>query len=152
MTLFQALVLVPPILALAGGSQQLDESNAALDHASGQQALSAELVRVILVQTVQRLRRLGLAGQIEQLRYGALHAEGQLVVRDHRFDLADSSQAIHDPAIELANQVQLGYLAGRIRFTGNDVGDRMLAAAEERALVRRRQEPAAEAIHAARGD
>src|SRR5262249_38521172 len=66
---------------------ELDEADAALDHAPGQQAVAGEAaVRAGLVHAVQVERLPALPGKVGQLRHGGLHAVGHLVLGDARVD------------------------------------------------------------------
>ena len=73
-------MLVPAVLPLAIGREQLDEPYAALNHPARQETLASELRRIVFVESVERLGRRGLAAQIEKIGHLGLHAKGQLIV------------------------------------------------------------------------
>ena len=66
----------------AGPVIELHEAHAALDQPPGQQAIAAEGGRLLVVEAVESLRRLGLLGQVHGFRRLGLHAEGQFVAGD----------------------------------------------------------------------
>ena len=81
-----AVVRVPGIHRVVDVSSapELDEANAALDQTPRQQALPAERLRHVLVETVEALGFVGLGGKIHRLRRAGLHAVRKLVGRDAR--------------------------------------------------------------------
>ena len=83
------------------GAGQLDEPHAALDEPPGEQALPAEHLRRLRL----RIEAVQLAASprvssldVHQLRHGGLHAEGQLVVGDRRFERVDVADAVEHAA------------------------------------------------------
>ena len=71
-------VRVPPAVPAAAVTN-LDEPNAALGEAPGQQELPPEVVGLLLADAVKRQDFVRLGRKIDQLRGGELHSRGQLV-------------------------------------------------------------------------
>src|SRR5439155_24657122 len=127
----------------------LDEAHAAIHQPAGQQARGAVGFGDAVVGTVQTARGLRLAAQVHQFRDRRLHAEGEFVVGDGRLDGVARPGALARRLVKALHQVHLALL--RVRAGGaTQVGDGNVAAAEQRTLVGRGQETAAEAIQAAR--
>ena len=79
---FQVAVGVPVVVVVGTAGVELNEPNAALDQAPGQQALASELVALRIRQTVEFLRRCGLLRRSTASGALRLHLEGQLVAGD----------------------------------------------------------------------
>src|SRR5439155_25711743 len=71
-------VRVPAAVAAAGVTH-LDEPHAALGQSAGEQELPAEIVRLLFADAVHVQHVLRLAGDVDDLRRGELHAGGQFV-------------------------------------------------------------------------
>src|SRR5262249_17846077 len=80
-----ALGVAVRVPRLADGREHLDEADARLHQPPGQQAAHAVRLGHGIVQAVKLSRRRRLAGDIEHLAGVELHARGQLVVLDTRF-------------------------------------------------------------------
>ena len=86
-------------MVVPGGVEEADAADATFHHPAGEQAVEGELVvdavaaaaaALALVRPADAVhvqRFLRLAGEIDQLRRGHLHAEGQLVSSDTAVDL-----------------------------------------------------------------
>ena len=133
-------VLIPAI-AIAAGAGELNEPHAALHQPAGDEAVAAECAGVaeFRVEAVILFGLLGLALEIHQLRHGRLHAEGQFLICDGRFDLVQMSHAIDYAGVEFANEVQLVLLQRGSSLGAADVGDWFVAILEDAALVGRGQ-------------
>ena len=83
MTTLKTTVLIPAI-TIAAGTGKLNEPYAAFYEAPCDQAVAAKggSVSERIVEDLALHGMLGLALDIHQLRYGRLHAEGQLMVGD----------------------------------------------------------------------
>ena len=101
-------MLVPAVGADAG-TEQLDEPHAALDQPPGDQALAGEDLRrrIGIVKAVEPLGRRRLAAQAHELGDGRLHAEGQLVVGDRRFQAVVAAHPAQHALVERAQQIEL---------------------------------------------
>ena len=77
----QVAVLVPSAM------EDLDKPHAALDHPAGEQTVRGERAGTVDVGPVHRLGRHALGRRVGQFGDGQLHAGGQFVLRDPRFDL-----------------------------------------------------------------
>ena len=80
-------VVVPVLRRPSGPAPDLHKAYAALDQPPGRQALAGEGVAFLDADAVEGLGRGGLAGQVERLGGGRLHAESQLVGADASFQL-----------------------------------------------------------------
>ncbi len=89
--------VVPQILA-----QELDEPHTALDHPPGQQALPSVDFRCRITESVELGRGLRFARQVDELRNGRLHAEGQFVIADRRFESIHLADSPKHPGIKFA--------------------------------------------------
>ena len=101
-------MLVPAVGAHVG-TEQLDEPYAPLDQPPGDQAFAREDLRrqIGIVETVKPLGRRRLAAQAHELGDRRLHAEGQLVVGDRRFQAVVAAHAAHHSLVERAQQIEL---------------------------------------------
>ena len=119
---------------------ELHEAHSPLDHAPGEETARAELVGVLLADAVEAAGRLALAAQVDHLRRGGLHAEGQLVGVDPGGEVAVEIAFFQVARVDAAHEVErpalrpTGEAAGRAQ-----VDDGLATAAHERTLVRRRQ-------------
>ncbi len=145
-------MLVPAVGAVALGGQEFDEPDTAFHHAAGEQAGAAEVFGILFIEAVEFGGGFGFAGQIDQLRDGGLHAEGELVIGYRGVDLVDCAVAVRDAAVEAMEQVELALCGLGIGFARGDVGDGEAAAAEERGLVAGGEEAATEDVDAAGRD
>ena len=131
-------VLVPAAV------HELDEADAALGHATGQQAVSSEAAIVpVIVDTVHVKDVFRLLGEVGQLRHRSLHAEGHLILGDARVDLR-IGEGLCRQFVQLFHTVEHAPAtprvdAGRIR----EVEHRVAAGMEADTLVLRRYEAAA---------
>ena len=144
-------MLVPAVVAEVR-AEQLDEPHAPLDQPAGDQALPAEdFASSGSIEAVELLRRLGLLGQVDQLRHGGLHAEGEFVVGDGGFEGVVVAAAVPWPsASSLRSRSRLAARVLVLSLPGGVMSATGCAAwLEERALIRGRQEAAAEAVEAA---
>ena len=66
---------------------ELDETHAALDHPSRQQAAAAELLGLLVVHPVEFLRRLGFLREVHGLGRVELHLGSEFVARDARSEV-----------------------------------------------------------------
>ena len=82
----------------AGAEVELHEPHAALDQPAGQQAVAAGVRGFFLVEAVEAARFFRFVGQVDDLRRGRLHAIGQLVGGDARFELIIFHAAARDEA------------------------------------------------------
>ena len=138
-------VLVP------GRKEERHEACPALDETSreetvaGEGTLESRLVRRVTFTAVESVGLAGclaLAREINQLGRGRLHAEGQFVVFDPRRDLRMTALFI-TPLIERVDRLDTASLHRRGDAVGRvEIQDRAAAAAEKRARVVRREEPA----------
>ena len=97
----------------ARAAVELHEPHAALDQSAGQQAEPAEALGRRVVQAVEELRLVGLAGQVDGLGGLGLHAKRQLVALDPGVELGLVEPGVEMAAIELAQEVELAALALR---------------------------------------
>ena len=138
----EAAVLVPVAV------RQLDEADAGLDEAPGQQALPAEVGGRRVVEAVQALRRRRLARQVHHAGERALHAEGQLVRLDDALDAGVDLLALEQRAVQRLDEVELealgrGVEPGVLDVADAGLGDGHALVADAGPLVGRRQEGAA---------
>lgn len=133
MVFFHAGVAVP---LASGAVVELDESHAALDEAARHEALATEGSRVISVEPIERFDRFRLAVEIDRLRCLRLHAEGEFVTLDARFEFGVRFAAGAMALVEPGEEVELGVLPLRIAALRTaQIGDRLWAGLEQRALV-----------------
>ena len=125
----------------AGAVINLHEPDAALDHASREQAEPAHRLRRLVVEPVELARRLGLPVEVDHPGRLRLHAEGHLVAREAGGELGLVGEAARVAAVQLADEVELGALHLRSdRIRREQVGDRLGPALDAHALVHRREE------------
>src|SRR5439155_24685903 len=124
---------------------ELHESHAALDQPPGDQAAGAEIAGDVVIEAVEAVRVGGLAANVDGLRCGRLHLEGQLVGGNAGVQYARRRGCLFGvTAVKRLRQVQhlpLPLLADAFRPV--DVKDRRALRLERRALVDRRQETVA---------
>jgi hypothetical protein len=144
----QAAVLVPVAV------RQLDEADAGLDEASGQQALVAEVGRRRVVEAVQPLRRRRLPREVHDAGELRLHAEGEFIGLDDPLDPGVDAPSLEQVAVHRLHQVELEALGGGVEPEVADVadpglGDGQALAADAGRLAGRREEGAAVVLRAA---
>ena len=101
------------------------------------------------IQSVELLRGLALAAEIDQVRNRRLHAVGDLVVLDRGFDLFVSVQAGEVAAVETFHKPQ-SFALQSVGFARRDVGERLLLGrVDKRRLMDGRQKTVAKNVHAA---
>ena len=83
------------------------DRHAALDHAARPQALHAELAGGRVLQAIEPFGRLGLAGEVGELRHGGLHAVGHFMLSNARQDLGG-----REP-------LKMTLVDGKVIYTGN---------------------------------
>ena len=107
----------------------VDEADAALDHASGEKAGAGEGV-LVAVATVKIDRFVGLGFEVHELGCGTLKAGGHFI-RGHAggdFLIVDGREAL---GVELVDEIEgIGLELGRESFRGGDVEDGVFAFSE----------------------
>lgn len=153
---FDRAVMVPRIGCIAaaevvGERAELDEAHATLHESPGEQALAGVggFFRLGIVEAVEFLGCLGLAGDVAEVGHGGLHAPGHLVVRNGGFDVRVVLRGAGKALVHRANEVELTALEA-VRLSRANVGDGFgLIGLHDAGLVLRRQEAIAEKAHAA---
>ena len=112
MPLIEVAVLVPLHFAVA--VRDLKEPHAPLQKAAGQQTLSSEILRHRIIDAVQFLRRVALAGQVLHLRHCRLHPKGQLERIETAFQSLIAPRHFQVIAVHRGDQIQLLPLQLRI--------------------------------------
>src|SRR5262249_23204801 len=92
------------------GVNQLDEADAALGEAAGDEALPREALRIAAVEAVEPERLVGLARQIEDFRRLELHLKGGFERADTCGELGVIAVAAEMPLIERPREAQLDLL------------------------------------------
>ena len=146
------VVRVPGIgvLVADAAGKDLDEPHAALDQPPRHQALPAERLADRLVEAVERLRGLGLAGDVHRARRASLHAVGELVRGDPRRQLAVAGKLLHVQLVQLRQRIE----ARALGFGGHagrrlQIDDRIAGRTELRALIGGRNEAGAPVVRSA---
>jgi hypothetical protein len=135
-------------MVVPGSVDHRHEPHATLDQAAGEQTVPCELLeharpapaaghigRFGPVAAVHVERRLRLLAQIDQLRSGRLHAEGQLIAGDAAGDFGVLKR-FQPPAIQVRNRVEVEALQV-IRDPGRigQIEDRIALVAEKDSLI-----------------
>ena len=146
-------VLVPRGVVGVVAVVHLHEAHARFAQPPREQALPAEVVRLVLADAVERQRLGAFAVEIEHLGRGALHAPGEFVAVDHRFEFALAGLLRELLGIQVAQQVELPLRLLR-RARGLEIADRRFLrrharAADRRALIDRGQKGVAVIARAA---
>ena len=134
MIAFDVVVRVP---AAAAAGVEFDETNAALHQAAGQQAVGAELRGGLVVHAVKLLGGFGFLGQVDRFGTGGLHAIGELVGVDARFEFGVFGLIGIEVLVQSLEQIETAALllladgVGRI-----EIENRRAGVAELRALDR----------------
>ena len=133
--------MLVPRLEAAGGVVELHEAHASLDQPARQQALAAEDVGRLLVDAVEPLRRLGLAGQVEGV--GGLRSASERPARTIRSGPPAGCPRRGPSRCSSLSRRRAS--SSRRWRSGLDpvvlqVADRVAQVGDERPLVRRRQE------------
>src|SRR5665213_588002 len=124
------------IPAVGSAAVELDEADAAFDHAAREQTAHAKLGGGLVVQAVELARGGGFIGDVDDFRGAGLHAEGEFVSRDAGGEFGVHFGGGVALAIEFADQIEGSAL---LRITdavwGGEVEDRGTAAAEDGSLI-----------------
>src|SRR4051794_28687356 len=99
-------MMVPELVA----GEELHEANASLDQPPGNQAARAVLARQRVVEAVELLGRLALAADIQRLLRRRLHAGGEFVTRDPRFEVQLPGMPFQVLAVEAIEVRQVAFL------------------------------------------
>ena len=129
--------------------EELHEAHAALDEPPGDEAARAEFRRRRIVDAVELLRRLALAGNIERFLGRGLELGGQLVAGDARLEVGLAGMPIEMLVVELVEKAEIVLLrlAAEIRG-GVEIGDARFLGAHRGALVDRGQPAVGPVVHA----
>ena len=148
MTTAQIAVLIPFVTMRA-----LHEAHARLGKSSREQTLRAEVFGLLLIHTVELLRRIALAIEIHHSRRGGLHAIRKLETLDAPFKRRVTAVARHVLRVEFLQEIKLFSLqlwwqtclhVFELRTRRRD------ARVTNRCAVRpRREKPTGEVVHAA---
>src|SRR5690242_4834404 len=113
MVAFDVLVRVPvpPRKTVVRAAPDLHEAHAALQKPAGDQAVAAEVLRDLLVETVEPAHRRRFAGDIEDFRSARLQARCQFVAGDAGLEAGIARPRLFMAAIEAAQQLQTLRLA-----------------------------------------
>src|SRR5262245_17653556 len=104
-----------PIVGGAG-IDQLDEADAALGHAAGDEALPGEAGGFVAIEAVEVERGIGLLREIEDVGHGLLHAEGGFEGFDSAGEEGVALAVLLMTTVEAGKEVELHLLdliAGR---------------------------------------
>src|SRR5262249_9735543 len=98
--------MVPELVA----GEDLDEADTALDQAAGDEATAAIVARGRVVQAIKPVRGRALAIDVESLTRGGLHACGQFIAGDPRFQVQLARMALHVPLIQTLQVAEIAFL------------------------------------------
>src|SRR5439155_18391927 len=87
--------------------EQLDEPDTALDEPPRQQTAGAIFLRDWIVEAVEFLRRFGFFGKIKRLLGGKLHARGQFVTGNPRFEIGFTRMPRQMFTVELLQRIEI---------------------------------------------
>src|ERR1051325_5188720 len=120
--------------------QDLNEANAALHQAPRDQTTCAVIARFLGIDSIHFFGRFALVRDVERFLGGDLHAGGELVARDARFQIEFAGVLGEMIAIDRLKKFQLLGLRGALKMLGGvEIQYARLFGADLRALVNRWQ-------------
>ena len=133
-------MIVPTVRTDLDTVNQQRVTNSAFHHPSREQALAAETCRGRVIETVDLLRRLRLARQVNELRGFCLHSKCQLVRVDASGKFRVVGPGFEMTAVERRQYVEFAaLLRGSDSIRPSQIQNRRTARPQQRALIRSRQ-------------
>ena len=148
---FEAAVGVPSLKAVHHRDRQFDEPHAAFHHPPGNDAFAGvgAGVDVVRVHSIKPLRRLGLAGKVEQFRNGRLHSRCEFGVCDGALKRVLAAGRFEAESVQPRGEAAFRVLLRGEFFARCNVRKRRSVDVQQRSLMARREKAAAKTIKAA---
>src|SRR5262249_40156761 len=95
------------IPSAAAPAIDLDEADASLNQAPGQQAVGAESLRDLVVHPIELARGFGLFGEIDGFRCGGLHPIGEFVAVGACLEIGVVALVGPEMPVEVADEIEI---------------------------------------------